>query len=126
MTGSAPSPPSTPIGPSAMGGAIARSFLFPRAFPPSLRFTTLLCFLNCLHLLADRAPSLCQLRIAKSCSSTLCPSLAVFPATSLFPTGSALPSPRLHHFLESLSPQRSLLSLSRALDQLPRSLEAKI
>ncbi|PYH74056.1 uncharacterized protein BO88DRAFT_1152 [Aspergillus vadensis CBS 113365] len=58
MTGSARSPPSTPIGTSAIGGAIARSFLFPRAFPPSLRFTTLLCSLICLHLLPDRVPSL--------------------------------------------------------------------
>lgn len=42
------------------------------------------------------------MQVAKSCSSTLCSFLAVFPATNLFPTGSASPSPRLHHF-ESLS-----------------------
>lgn len=107
MTGSARSPPSTPIGTSAIGGAIARSFLFPRAFPPSLRFTTLLCSLICLHLLPDRVPVSRQLRVAKFCSSTLCSFLADFPAANLFPTGSASPSPRLHHF-ESLSPPSDL------------------
>ncbi|RAL05614.1 uncharacterized protein BO80DRAFT_440387 [Aspergillus ibericus CBS 121593] len=89
---SPPRRPLAPIGPSPVGGARARSFLFPRAFPPSLPVRSQVYWHRLCHYSGSSVRVNCESHLS---ALALRAPLAVPPATILFPAGSASTSPRL-------------------------------